>query len=58
MKVLRCRDAGADCDFEARAETEEELMKLAAVHGKADHGFADGVPTEVATKLQSLIRDE
>ena len=58
MKVLRCRDAGADCDFEARAETEEELMKLATVHGKADHWFTDGVPAEIATKLQSLIREE
>ena len=58
MKVLRCRDAGADCDFEARAETEEELMKMAAVHGKAAHGFDDGVPTDVVTKIKSIIRDE
>lgn len=57
MKVLRCRDAGADCDFEARAETEEELMKIAAEHGKADHGF-DEVPADVATKIKSIIRDE
>ena len=57
MKVLRCRDAGADCDFEARAETEEELIKMAAEHGKADHGF-DEIPTDVATKIKSIIRDE
>ena len=57
MKVLRCRDAGADCDFEARAETEEELMTMAAEHGKADHGF-DEIPADVATKIQSIIRDE
>ena len=58
MRVLRCRDAGADCDFEARAETEEKFMKMAAVHGKADRGFADEIPADVATKLQSLIRNE
>lgn len=57
MKVLRCRDTGADCDFEARAETEEELMKLATVHGKDDHGF-DEIPTDVATKIKAVIRDE
>ena len=57
MKVLRCRDAGADCDFEARAETEEELMKMAAEHGQADHRF-DEIPADVATKIQSIIRDE
>ena len=57
MKVLRCRDTGADCDFEARAETEEELMKLAAVHGKDDHGF-DEISADVATKIKAVIRDE
>ena len=27
-KVVNCRDVGVDCDFEARAETEEELFHL------------------------------
>ena len=26
-KQLSCRDFGAECDFMARAETEEEVMK-------------------------------
>ena len=28
-KALRCRDVGIDCDFVARAETEEEILKKA-----------------------------
>jgi predicted small metal-binding protein len=28
-KVLKCKDVGIDCDFVARAETEEEVLKLA-----------------------------
>jgi predicted small metal-binding protein len=57
MKILRCRDAGADCDFEARATTEEEIMRLAAEHGRADHGM-DEIPDDMKTRLRSLIREE
>jgi predicted small metal-binding protein len=33
-KVLKCRDAGVDCDFEARGATEEDILKQAAEHAK------------------------
>ncbi|MFQ6066971.1 MAG: DUF1059 domain-containing protein, partial [bacterium] len=33
-KVLRCRDTGMDCDYEIRAETEEEILKKAAEHAQ------------------------
>ena len=36
-KVLRCKDVGMDCDFEARAESEEEVLKQAAEHAAATH---------------------
>lgn len=38
-KVLRCREVGVDCDFSARAETEEEILKKAAEHGRTAHGM-------------------
>ena len=38
-KVLRCRDLGMNCPKEIRAQTEEELLKLAAEHAEKDHGF-------------------
>lgn len=56
-KVVRCRDAGADCDFEARAETEEELFKLVAEHAKDAHGMEE-IPPEMIEKVRSLIREE
>ncbi|MEE8209858.1 MAG: DUF1059 domain-containing protein [bacterium] len=56
-KVVRCRDAGADCDFEARAETEEELFQLVTEHAKAEHGMEE-LPPEMVEKVRSLIREE
>ena len=55
-KVLRCRDVGVDCDFEATGETAEEIMKKAAEHAKEAHGMTE-IPPEVAEKCQQAIRD-
>ncbi len=36
-KVIACKGMGADCDFVARGETEDELFQSAAAHGAAVH---------------------
>ena len=56
-KVLRCSDVGIDCDFEARAETEEELLKKAAEHAATAHDMKE-IPEEVLAKVRAAIRDE
>ena len=56
-KVIRCRDVGVDCDFEARGETEQEVLQNCAEHAKADHGM-DPIPRELAEKVQAAIHDE
>ena len=56
-KVLRCRDVGMDCDFEARAETEEEILKEAAEHADAVHNMKE-ISEEVLAKVRAAIRDE
>ena len=56
MKEIRCRDSGADCDFVAQAETEEELLRKAAEHGRKDHQM-ESIPDELKTKMRSMIRD-
>lgn len=38
MKVLRCKDIGVDCDFEAHGKTVDEVLKKAKVHAKV-HGI-------------------
>jgi predicted small metal-binding protein len=56
-KVLRCRDVGMDCDFEARGETDQEILRQCQQHARTDHGM-DQIPHEVAVKLKNAIRDE
>jgi predicted small metal-binding protein len=56
-KVLRCRDVGMDCKFEARAETEEEILKKAVEHAQAVHNMKE-IPKEVVEKVRAAIHDE
>jgi len=39
LKILRCKDAGYDCPFEACGETEREVLQIMAEHGKNVHGI-------------------
>ncbi len=58
-KVLRCRDLGMDCPKELRAETEEELLKLAAEHAEKDHGISTAlIPASIIAMVKSSIKDE
>ncbi len=56
-KVIQCRDIGMDCDFVARAETEEEILKKAAEHAQTVHNMKES-PEEVLAKVRAAIRDE
>ncbi len=56
-KVLRCKDVGMDCDFEVRAETEEEILKQAAEHAAAVHDMQE-IPQDVLAKVRAAIRSE
>ena len=38
-KILKCRDVGVDCDFEASGKTEQEVLKKAAEHARKAHGI-------------------
>jgi len=56
-KIIRCRDAGVDCDFVVRGETEEELFRNALEHGRAFHGMKE-IPNDLREKMRTLIREE
>lgn len=56
-KVLHCRDVGPDCDFVARGQSEEDIMRQVTDHARKVHGI-DPVPPELARKAQSSIREE
>ncbi len=56
-KVLRCREVGVDCDFEAKGNSVEEIMQQAERHAKEAHGM-DSIPPELVEKVQKAIHDE
>ena len=56
-KFIRCRDAGVDCDYVARGETEEELFHNALEHGRKFHGMKE-IPPDLQEKMRKLIREE
>ena len=55
-KVLKCREVGLDCNFVARADTEEEIMKQVTEHANTTHGVKD-LPEDVVSRVLSVIRD-
>ena len=56
-KVFRCRDLGLDCDAVIRAGSEEEVLKKAAEHAKAEHNMTE-IPAEVVVKVHAAIHEE
>lgn len=56
-KIVSCRDVGVDCDFEARGETEQEILQQCAEHARTAHGMIE-IPAELADKVRSCIREE
>ncbi len=45
-KVLKCRDLGVACDFAARGETDEEVLKQMRVHALDEHNIASSPALE------------
>ena len=56
-KVLRCKDVGFDCEGVIRAETEEEVLKMAAEHAQSAHNLNE-LSNEVVEKVRAAICDE
>ena len=56
MKELLCRDVGFDCDAVVHAESEEEVLAIAAAHAKQVHNV--DVTQEQAQQIATLIHDK
>jgi len=52
-KMVSCREVGVDCDFEARGETEQEVLQKCAEHAKSAHGM-DEIPPDLAAKVRAV----
>lgn len=55
-KRIRCSDVGPDCDFEAIADTEEELFELVADHASRVHGIDEPDP-EMRQRVLAAMED-
>jgi predicted small metal-binding protein len=56
-KKLGCLDVNpaGGCAFEVQAETEEEVMRLTADHGKVAHKMT-AIPPDMAAKIKGAIK--
>jgi predicted small metal-binding protein len=55
MKLVRYRNHGFDCDFEAKGKTEEEVLNKAAEHVHVVHGME--VTPELADQVRTTIHE-
>jgi predicted small metal-binding protein len=39
--TIACKDAGVDCPFVSRGDTEEEVLQVGIKHVKETHGYTD-----------------
>ena len=56
MKTIICREAGFDCDYVVKGESEEEIMKNAEEHAMKDHGMKAEEIAQIKGKIRGLIR--
>ena len=56
-KVMSCNDVVGNCDFVARGESEQDILRQAAEHARTVHQVNEVTP-ELADKVKSAIRDE
>ncbi len=55
-KLLRCRDLGPDCEFEACAETSEDALRIAVDHARAMHGLKE-ISEKDRRRARAAIQD-
>ncbi|MGE0406891.1 MAG: DUF1059 domain-containing protein [Candidatus Korobacteraceae bacterium] len=56
-KMVSCREVGVDCDFVARGETEQDVLRQCEEHARDAHGMSE-IPAELAQKVRGAIREE
>jgi predicted small metal-binding protein len=58
MKTISCREAGFECDWIVKGQTEEEVIKNAAKHAIKEHGVkSEDITPEMKEKIRALVRD-
>ncbi|MCL5007877.1 MAG: DUF1059 domain-containing protein [Candidatus Marsarchaeota archaeon] len=55
-KKFACRDIGMSCSFEARADSEPELMKKIADHAQRAHNMSE-IDSATMAKVKAAIKE-
>lgn len=64
MKTLACKDMGMDCPWVGKAETADELVKMAKEHAMADHKeYWDNTMSKMSDEdikatMEPMMKDE
>ena len=53
--LISCRDAGVDCEFQARGSSLDEVMQLCAEHGIREHNMK-GFGPELYLKMRRCVQ--
>lgn len=56
-KTFNCKDVGMNCDWKAKAETEEELMRKITQHAKSAHQMNE-LSKQLSQKVHAAIHEE
>ncbi len=56
-KVLKCGDVHPGCTFEARGNTEEEVLRAASEHARKEHNLTEVRPGDWE-KARKVIRED
>lgn len=56
-REFRCADAGMECDYVARGQTDDEVMQNVASHASEVHNIRE-VPDDLAQQIRGKIRDQ
>ena len=56
MLSFKCKDVGLDCQWEAMAETEDELMQKIAEHAAEEHDM-NAIPPDMMAKVKEAIKE-
>ena len=56
MKTLSCREAGCECDYVAKGETEEDVLRDAVRHRIEEHGKTEDDMGKMKEMIRALIR--
>lgn len=58
MKTISCREAGFECDYIVKGQTEEEVINNAAEHAIKEHGVkSEDMTPEMKEKIRALVRE-